>query len=90
MREIVSTAAFRKDFKRVSRSGRHDMALLKEAISLLAGGETLPERFRDHPLGSNWQGCRDCHLRPDWLLIYKLAPEALTLVRTGSHAELFD
>jgi len=54
MREIASTAAFRKDFKRVSRSGRHDLALLKEAISLLASGEALPERFRDHPLGSNW------------------------------------
>ncbi|MBA4357878.1 MAG: type II toxin-antitoxin system YafQ family toxin [Desulfovibrio sp.] len=90
MREIVSTAAFRKDFKRLSRSGRHDLALLKEAISLLAGGESLPERLRDHPLGSNWQGFRECHVRPDWLLIYKLTPEALTLVRTGSHTELFD
>lgn len=90
MREILSTAAFRKDFKRVSRSGRHDLGLLKEVVAMLAHGAALPERLRDHALGSNWQGFRECHVRPDWLLIYKLTPEALTLVRTGSHTELFD
>lgn len=89
MREIVSTAAFRKDFKRLARSSQHDLALLKQTISLLAEGVALPEKYRDHPLGGNWHEYRECHIRPDWLLIYKLTAVDLTLVRTGSHSELF-
>lgn len=89
MREIVSTAAFRKDFKRLARSSQHDLELLKQAITILAEGTTPPEKYRDHPLGSNWLGYRECHIRPDWLLIYKLTADDLTLVRTGSHSELF-
>lgn len=89
MREIVYTAAFKKDFKRIFRSGRHDIALLEKIVALLANASPLPEKNLDHPLGNNWHGYRECHVKPDWLLIYKLEPDVLYLVRTGSHAELF-
>lgn len=89
MRAIETTATFRKDFKRLSRSPRHDLAELKVVIGLLAEGADLPPRQHDHSLGGNWVGFRECHIRPDWLLIYTLDEEILTLVRTGSHAELF-
>ncbi len=59
---------------------------------MLAAEEPLPERMRDHALVGDWRGCRECHLEPDWILIDQTDPEAgtLTLVRTGSHSDLFD
>lgn len=90
MRELVTTAAFRKDYKRLARSPRHDMAELKTVIELLAQSGGLPGEYDDHALRGNWRGFRECHIRPDWLLIYSIGPAELTLVRTGSHAELFD
>jgi len=90
MRAIAYTTAFRKDYKRLARSARHDLALLQDAVTLLAQGQSLPDKYRDHPLAGAWAGFRECHLRSDWLLIYALAPETLTLVRTGTHTELFD
>jgi len=89
MRTLAYTASFRRDFKRLARSRRHELALLGEAVGLLATGARLPGKFRDHPLGTNWKGCRECHVRPDWLLIYMVRPETLTLVRTGAHEDLF-
>lgn len=89
MRAIETTAAFRKDFKRLARSPRHHMSVLKAVIELLAADTDLPPRLHDHSLGGNWIGFRECHIRPDWLLIYALAEDTLTLVRTGSHTELF-
>jgi mRNA interferase YafQ len=89
MRSLAYTAAFRRDFKRMTRSASHDPTLLKEAATLLASGKTLPEKFRDHSLGNKWQGLRECHLKPDWLLIYQATPESLKLVRTGTHVDLF-
>ena len=90
MRAVEYTSAFRKDYKRLQRSPRHDLAELKEVVAMLAQGAALPEHYRDHPLGGNWGGFRECHLQSDWLLIYILTPDTLTLVRTGTHSELFD
>lgn len=89
MRSLDYTSAFRRDFKRLARSARHDLSLLREATTRLAKGEPLPKKFRDHPLGYDWHGLRECHLRPDWLLIYQATPETLKLVRTGAHVDLF-
>jgi mRNA interferase YafQ len=92
MRTIEWTSAFKRDYKRTKASPRHidAEAFLTEIGSLLARDKPLPERCRDHGLGGNWRGHRECHLKPDLLLIYKL-PSATTLrfVRMGSHSELF-
>jgi len=93
MRRIERTNAFRRDFKREMRGQhRHDVeGLLTSAVSLLAEDEQLPERNRDHALAGEWHDFRECHLKPDLLLIYR-KPDAgvLQLVRMGSHSELFD
>ena len=87
--DIVATSAFRKDIKRLRRQGA-DMAKLDAVVEKIANGETLDEKYRDHPLKNNRKGFRDCHIEPDWVLIYKLDGDVLvlTLTRTGSHAEL--
>ena len=92
MRTIERANAFRRDFKREKRGQhRRDLELLVfSAVSLLASDAPLPERNRDHALGGDWQDCRECHLRPDLLMIYrKPDSEILQLVRLGSHGELF-
>ena len=63
--------------------------LLKQVISQLANDGSLEPKFRDHKLLGDYSGTRECHLEPDWLLIYMTTPDELTLVRTGSHADLF-
>ena len=67
------------------------MQLLAEIIKKLAAGENLPAKNRDHSLAGNYSGCRDCHITPDWLLIYEIVEETLILYlkRTGSHSDLF-
>jgi mRNA interferase YafQ len=92
MRRIERTNAFRRDFKREMRGQhRRDLAtLLGSAISLLADNKPLPEKNRDHPLAGDWGDFRECHLKPDLLLIYRtVGADALQLVRLGSHSELF-
>lgn len=88
--QIKPTTQFKKDLKTVKRRG-YDLCLLTEVINLLASGEPLPERNRDHALSGNFSGCRECHIAPDWLLIYELsgADLLLYLTRTGSHSDLF-
>jgi mRNA interferase YafQ len=66
------------------------MTKLRELLLLLLAEDPLPERCRDHPLRGNWKGYRDAHIEPDWLLIYRFVDDELHLVRTGSHADLFD
>ncbi len=91
MRTIKQTTAFKRDLKRASK-GRHREYLAENFVNVvqaLAEDETLDERFHDHALSNNWQGFRDCHIRPDLILIYaKPDEETLELVRLGSHAEL--
>ena len=91
MREIERTTQFRRDYRRESR-GRHRGTLdasLAAVILPLAQDEALSERYRDHPLSGEWAGFRDCHVKPDLVLIYeKPDDETLLLVRLGSHSEL--
>jgi mRNA interferase YafQ len=92
MRTIERTNVFRRDFKREKRGphGRELEAALTFAVTLLAEDKPLSERNRDHALGGEWHDFRECHLRPDLLLIYrKPDAEVLQLVRLGSHSELF-
>ncbi len=92
MRAIRRSTAFRRDYKRES-AGQHRRnldILLSQAVTALATDTALPPSNRDHPLGGELKGCRECHLRPDLLLIYrKPDAETLDLVRLGSHSELF-
>ena len=89
MREIVRTKQFKKDYKKVSRTGRN-LERLIEAVSLLGRGAELPGIYRDHQLIGNWQDHRECHLGGDLLMIYRMTGNELRLVRMGSHTELFD
>lgn len=92
MRTIEWTSAFKRDYKRIKATPRHKdiEALLPEISSLLANDQPLPEKHRDHGLAGNWKGHRECHLKPDLLLIHKLSDEyTLRLVRMGSHSDLF-
>lgn len=91
MREIKYTTWFKRDFKR-EKAGRHakiiDIALL-ETVTLLADDQELPRRYFDHALAGQWVDCRDCHVKPDLVLIYrKPDDETLEPVRIGSHSEL--
>ena len=72
----------------LARAGK-ELGKLKEVIELLVAGDTLPGNLRDNALTGDWKGWRDCHIEPDWLLIYKRLPEELVLGRTGSHSDLF-
>lgn len=89
MREVILTSAFKKDYKRLNRSGQYVMQQLQDVIAKLANNTFLDEKYRDHPLTGNWQDCRECHIKPDWLLLYQLKKNTLILVRTGSHSDLF-
>lgn len=86
--DIIRKSQFKRDFKRILKQGK-DPAELEAVLALLVTGQALPERLNDHPLRGDHDGYRDLHIRPDWLLIYKVEDETLVLARTGSHAELF-
>lgn len=90
MYNIKPTSKFQKDLKRIQKRG-FDLSLLTAVIKKLAAGESLPEKNRDHSLSGNFSGCRECHITPDWLLIYELDGENLFLylTRTGTHSDLF-
>ncbi len=88
---LVVTAQFRKDYRLAKKRGLNMEALAK-VVTLLARGEALPEKHRDHSLTGNWLGHRECHILPDWLLIYRMEENLLilTLTRTGTHSDLLD
>lgn len=88
--KVIQSSKFKKDYKRAKKRGL-DMGILKYAIMLLADGLPLPENFHDHDLIGNYTGYRECHLQPDWLLVYKYTEEELVinLHRTGSHSDIF-
>ena len=91
MLELVVSTAFKKDLKK-SKKQNKDMDLLGEVITNLQKEISLEEKYKDHNLIGNWKGYRECHLEPDWLLIYKVEKEKvklLRLARLGSHSELF-
>lgn len=87
---VRPTAKFQKDLKRVQKRG-YDISLLTDIIKKLANGEKLPEKNQDHTLSGNYAGARECHITPDWLLIYEIdgGNLFLYLTRTGSHSDLF-
>ena len=94
MRTIKYTSAFKKDYKR-EKKGQHRNTVdaeLQTVLELLQADEALPEKYHDHALVSNWIGHRDCHIKPDLVLIYRKTEEdellILKLVRLGSHSEL--
>ena len=89
-RQIIWTTQFRKDYKLATKRGLN-ISLLDDCIRMLATGKKLPPEFRDHNLSGRWAGFRECHIEPDWLLIYRLDDTSVTLVlaRTGSHSDLF-
>lgn len=89
------TKQFVKDWKRLERSGRYPMQELREVMRLLVEStEPLPPEYLDHPLKGDWKDFRDCHVRGDWVLIYRIYAtsegEEIIFVRTGTHSELFE
>jgi mRNA interferase YafQ len=86
--EIERSSQFKKDYKRLRRQGA-DLSKLLNVLNRLVAEEILDRRYLDHELRGNWRGYRECHLEPDWLLIYKIERETLRLGRTGSHSDLF-
>lgn len=93
MREIIQTKKFKQDYKKIASSGRYLADDFLSVVELLAQDKILPIKFYDHALKGEWIGYRECHIKPDWLLIYtKLNTnnnKRLLLIRMGSHSELF-
>ncbi len=88
--EIVPSNQFRKDLKLAAKRG-YNMNKIKDVIARLANGETLDAKYRDHLLTGNYGGFRECHIQPDWLLVYQIdgGQLILFLARTGTHSDLF-
>lgn len=87
---LVLTSMFKKDLKAAKKSG-YDLQLLNDVVDILAMGLPLDPKYKDHKLSGNYQGCRECHITPDWLLIYEISEGELILylTRTGTHSKLF-
>jgi mRNA interferase YafQ len=88
MKQIFQTSQFKKDIKRLTKRGKN-LTKLSIVVKDLAEGKILEEKYRDHALSGVWIGSRDCHVEPDWILIYRPEPDALFLERSGSHSDLF-
>ncbi|MCK9305769.1 MAG: type II toxin-antitoxin system YafQ family toxin [Bacteroidales bacterium] len=88
--EVKATGQFKKDYKVMQKRGAK-IELLHDIIALLQQGVPLRERYRDHPLSGTYTGHRECHIKPDWLLVYYIEKHilVLTLTRTGTHSDLF-
>ena len=88
MKRVSQTTQFSRDLKKMKKRGKN-IAKLREVVKQLAAGKPLEPRYRDHPLVGAWQPSRDCHIEPDWILIYTADEETLRLERTGTHSDLF-
>lgn len=88
MLDVRYSTRFKKDFKSCVKRG-YKMTLLQNVIDTLRIPDALPVKNRDHNLSGNYSGYRECHIEPDWLLIYKQTDTELRLDRTGTHADLF-
>ncbi|MBQ3024078.1 MAG: type II toxin-antitoxin system YafQ family toxin [Spirochaetaceae bacterium] len=90
MYDVVASSRFKKDLKLAIKRGL-DISLLDAVVTTLQKGESLPAKNKDHALTGNYTGCRECHIQPDWLLIYEISDKELILylTRTGSHSDLF-
>ena len=89
MREIKRTNRFNKEVEQMLKRGK-DLNKLKEVVRLLAIGEKLPAKYKDHPLKGDKKGLRDLHIEPDWLLLYRIEDDFIILEATGTHSDLFD
>lgn len=91
MLKLVLSSRFKRDYKRLKRSGQYDMQKLEYVLQLLCTGQPLPRQYFDHALSGNYQDFRECHIAPDWLLIYQISNTELILTasRTGTHSDLF-
>ena len=83
------SSQFKKDFKKVTRMSIPDIVEVGNVIATLQKGQALAASYRDHPLSGNWGGFRDCHIKPDLVLIYRIDGDLLQLARIGSHSDLF-
>jgi mRNA interferase YafQ len=88
MLSLVVENQFKKDVKRLQKRGKN-IEKLKIVIEKLLNNQKLDPKYQDHALTGNWKNYRDCHIEPDWVLIYKISDNYLFLVRSGSHSDLF-
>lgn len=90
MLDIQYSSKFKKDYKAILKRG-YNPILLQDVLEILCACQPLPPKYKDHPLSGNYKGHRECHITPDWLLIYKIEQNilTLTLTRTGTHSDLF-
>ena len=88
MKPFRLTSRYKRDYKRIAKRG-YDLDLLDAVLLLLAESQPLPPARSDHPLKGEWQGYRECHIQPDWLLIYKTTTSEVLLAATGTHSDLF-
>jgi mRNA interferase YafQ len=86
--KLSHTNQFKKDMKKQIKRGKNPKKII-EAVEILLSEMPLSEKYKDHRLKGNWKGRRDCHLEPDWILIYKIDNDELRLERTGTHSDLF-
>ena len=88
MRQVEYSGQFKRDLKRLKKRAK-DMYKIRGVMKLLIEGDDLPEILLDHPLKGNWKGCRDLHIQPDWILIYRLIGNLVRFERDVSHSDLF-
>jgi mRNA interferase YafQ len=88
MLTLATTNRFEKNFKKMLKRGK-DQRKMQIVVELLLTQQSLPTKYQDHLLIGNWQGFRECHIEPDWLLIYRITQEELILTDTGTHSDLF-
>jgi len=88
MKQIRRTSQFKKDVKRMKKRGK-DLGKIKGLLEKITSGQELEPRYRDHVLIGQYRGTRECHIEPDWLLIYENAASEVVLIRTGTHSDLF-
>ncbi|MCL2840322.1 MAG: type II toxin-antitoxin system YafQ family toxin [Defluviitaleaceae bacterium] len=89
-RDIQYSTQYRRDYKKAKKQGK-DLVLLRDIVHMLANDTPLSEKHRDHPLSGNWKGYRECHVTPDWLLVYRKTDKdglVLLLTRIASHSDL--
>ncbi|WP_455616809.1 type II toxin-antitoxin system YafQ family toxin [Eisenbergiella sp.] len=88
MRDVFYSGKFRKDFKLAIKRG-FNMSLIKNVMKDLENGTPLDPKYKEHPLGGDYIGTMECHIQPDWLLVYALEETSVTFIRTGTHSDLF-
>ena len=88
MIEVIRTKQFKKDAKRIKKQGK-SISFVEEIVNLILENKILDAKYKDHKLKGEYEGCRECHLKGDWLFIYLKNEKELLMIRTGSHSELF-